>query len=52
MPIQAINTQRLYQQAADQIATLIRAGEYAAGGRLPAERDLARQLGVSRPTVR
>ena len=52
MPITAINTQRLYQQAADQIATLIRAGEYAAGGRLPAERDLARQLGVSRPTVR
>lgn len=52
MPIQAINTQRLYQQAADQIAVLIREGEYAAGGRLPAERDLARQLGVSRPTVR
>jgi DNA-binding FadR family transcriptional regulator len=52
VPITAINTQRLYQQAADQIAALIRADEYAAGGRLPAERDLARQLGVSRPTVR
>ena len=52
MPIQAINTQRLYQQAAVQIAELIRAGEYKAGGKLPAERDLARQLGVSRPTVR
>jgi DNA-binding FadR family transcriptional regulator len=52
MPIQAINTQRLYQQAADQISHMIRSGEYKAGGRLPAERDLARQLGVSRPTVR
>jgi DNA-binding FadR family transcriptional regulator len=52
MPIQAINNQRLYQQAADQIAELIRSGEYAAGGRLPAERDLAKQLGISRPTVR
>jgi len=54
MPIQALagSDQRLYQQAADQIADLIRRGEYASGAKLPAERDLARQLQVSRPTVR
>lgn len=52
MPFQPIESQRLYQQVADQIAALIRRGEFAAGHRLPAERDLARSLGVSRPVVR
>ncbi len=31
---------------------MIRSGEFPAGSRLPPERDLARQLGVSRPSVR
>jgi DNA-binding FadR family transcriptional regulator len=52
MPIQAIEPRRLYRQIADQLRTLIKAGEYAVGTRLPAERDLAAQLGVSRPAVR
>src|SRR5215813_6700324 len=52
MPIQAVDNRRLYRQIADQIAALIEGGEYAAGARLPPERDLARQLGVSRPSVR
>jgi DNA-binding FadR family transcriptional regulator len=52
MPIQPLASQRLYQQAADQIRALIRAGEYAAGDRLPPERELAKRLGISRPTVR
>src|SRR5215212_8730743 len=52
MPLQAIETQRLYQQAAEQIGDLIRGREIGAGQRLPSERDLARQLGVSRPVVR
>lgn len=52
MPIQSIEPRRLYRQIADQIRTLIRAGEFSAGARLPPERDLARQLGVSRPSVR
>ena len=51
-PLQAVETRRLYRQIADQIAALIDKGEYGAGGRLPPERDLARQLGVSRPSVR
>lgn len=52
MPFQAIETQRLYQQVAEQIGALIRRGEFAPGHRLPPERDLARSLGVSRPVVR
>src|SRR4051812_25712911 len=52
MPFQSIEPRRLYRQIAEQIRALIRAGEYQPGGRLPPERDLARQLGVSRPTVR
>jgi len=52
MPLQAIETRRLYRQIADQLAGLIAAGEYPPGTRLPAERDLAEQLGVSRPSVR
>jgi DNA-binding FadR family transcriptional regulator len=52
MPIQAVDSRRLYRQIADQIAELIDAGEYAAGARLPPERELAKQLGVSRPSVR
>ena len=52
MPIQAVASQRLYQQVAGQLGELIRQGEFRQGDRLPPERDLARQLGVSRPTVR
>src|SRR5438309_9630646 len=52
MPIHSIEPRRLYRQIADQIRALIRSREFAAGARLPPERDLARQLGVSRPPVR
>lgn len=52
MPLQAVEPQRLYRQIADQLRQLIVRGEFAVGARLPAERDLAQQLGVSRPSVR
>lgn len=52
MPFQSIEPRRLYRQIADQIRALIGTGEFAAGARLPPERDLAKQLGVSRPSVR
>src|ERR1700758_4600010 len=52
MPIHSIEPRRLYRQIADQIRTLIRSKEFPTGARLPPERDLARQLGVSRPSVR
>jgi GntR family transcriptional repressor for pyruvate dehydrogenase complex len=52
MPVQTIESRRLYRQVADQIEALIAAGEFAPGARLPPERDLAGKLGVSRATVR
>ncbi len=52
MPLHTIEPRRLYRQIADQLRSLIEAGEFALGTRLPPERDLAAQLGVSRPSVR
>ena len=52
MQIQAVRVQRLYLQVAEQLTELIRGGRPAPGERLPSERDLAEQFGVSRPTIR
>ena len=52
MPQPSIEPQRLYRQIAEQLRALIAQGDFATGARLPAERDLARQFGVSRPSVR
>ena len=52
MPLQTVEPQRLYRQIAEQLRSLIGKGEFTTGTRLPAERDLAKQLGVSRPSVR
>ena len=48
----AVESRRLYQQIADQIRELIDRGGFEPGTRLPPERDLALQLGVSRPSLR
>jgi GntR family transcriptional regulator, uxu operon transcriptional repressor len=52
LPLQAVEPRRLYRQIADQLAQLIASGEFPAGSRLPAERELAASLGVSRTSVR
>ena len=52
MPFQTVATQRLYEQVAEQVTGLVGRGEFKPGDRLPPERDLAKLLGVSRPTVR
>jgi DNA-binding FadR family transcriptional regulator len=44
--------QKLYQQIARAIATAINDGRYGPGDKLPSERELADDFGVSRPTVR
>src|ERR1700712_1027422 len=50
--VKPVETRRLYQSIADQINMLIRHGSFQAGARLPPERELAQQLGVSRPSLR
>jgi GntR family transcriptional regulator, transcriptional repressor for pyruvate dehydrogenase complex len=52
MPIQVIEPRRLYVQIADQIQALIAGGEFPPSSRLPAERELAKRFGVSRPSLR
>jgi len=52
MPLQTIEPRRLYRQIADQLRLLIGNGTFAVGSRLPAERDLALRMAVSRPSVR
>lgn len=44
--------QRLYHKVANQILELIDSGVFPPGSRLPGERDLAEQFGVSRVSVR
>jgi DNA-binding FadR family transcriptional regulator len=46
------DTRRLYQQVADQIRQVIVQGAFGPGSRLPPERELAVQFGVSRPSLR
>ncbi|HEY9105749.1 MAG TPA: FadR/GntR family transcriptional regulator [Roseateles sp.] len=45
-------SRRQYQLVADRIGSLIEQEGIGAGSRLPAERELALQLGVSRPSLR
>jgi GntR family transcriptional regulator, transcriptional repressor for pyruvate dehydrogenase complex len=52
VPLHTIEPKRLYRQIADQVRALVEQGEFVRGARLPAERELAVQLGVSRPSVR
>lgn len=52
MTTSTADARKLYQQVATEVAARITAGAYAPGARLPSERDLAEEFGVSRPTVR
>lgn len=47
-----VDPRRIYHQVADEIRAMIRGGQFAVGARLPAERELSVQLGVSRPSLR
>ena len=52
VPIRPIAAPRLFERIAGEIARLIDEGTYKAGERLPAERELARALAVSRSSLR
>ncbi len=47
-----MQTRKLYQRVAADIAARVEDGTYKLGQRLPGERDLAEEFGVSRPTIR
>jgi GntR family transcriptional regulator len=51
-PIDPARPVHVYVQLADHIAARIAAGDLQPGARLPAERDLAAEYGVSTDTVR
>ena len=51
-PITPIKQQRVYNQIVEQILDLIERGDFQPGMRLPPERSLARQLEVSRASLR
>lgn len=46
------SSDRLYQDLARKLLEELAAGNYPVGSRLPAEREMAQQYNVSRPTVR
>ncbi|WP_431284324.1 FadR/GntR family transcriptional regulator [Humitalea sp. 24SJ18S-53] len=50
--LKLIRPKRMYEQIAEQIEALIRAGTFTANVRLPGERELAERIGVSRPSLR
>lgn len=52
MALPVLKTERLYRQIANAIVESIQRGEFAPGAALPPERELAKQLGVSRSSVR
>jgi len=47
-----VSTRRTFEEAVEQIAEQIKAGDLHTGDRLPSERDLAARLSVSRVTLR
>lgn len=52
MDFRRVKRRKLYLQIADQILERVQDGRLSPGTRLPAERDIAAQMGVSRPSVR
>jgi DNA-binding FadR family transcriptional regulator len=52
MKFKTVRQERLYMKVAEQLSQHIESGAIPVGERLPSERDLAEQFGVSRPTIR
>jgi len=47
-----VATRRTFEEAVEQIAERVKAGDLHEGDRLPSERELAAQMRISRPTLR
>jgi GntR family transcriptional repressor for pyruvate dehydrogenase complex len=47
-----VRSRKIFEEAVEQVVDAIRLGSLHAGDRLPSERELARQLEISRPSLR
>ena len=52
MGFKPIKTRRIYEEIVDQLKMMIIQGNLKPGDKLPSERELSEQLGVSRSSVR
>lgn len=52
MELPTLKVERLYRQISNLLIACIRQGQFPAGAMLPPERELAKQLGVSRSSIR
>jgi GntR family transcriptional repressor for pyruvate dehydrogenase complex len=52
LPFERVQKSRVFEEVTAQIRQMIMSGHLKAGHRLPAERDLAAQLGVARSSIR
>ncbi|AIR70081.1 FadR/GntR family transcriptional regulator [Dickeya fangzhongdai] len=52
MVLPTLKVERLYRQISNLLINCIRGGQFAAGQLLPSERELAKQLGVGRSSIR
>ena len=52
MDFKPIKNNKVYEQVIDQIKNMIYEGDLKRGDKLPSERELKRQLGVSRASIR
>ncbi|AJQ96040.1 FCD domain-containing protein [Gynuella sunshinyii] len=52
MNLEIVTTKRLYQEIGIKLQNRMSSGQYKVGDRLPPERDIAEELGVSRSVVR
>lgn len=50
--LKPVEKQRVAEEIASQLRSLILTGQYAAGAKLPPERELAKKLGVNRASLR
>lgn len=50
--LETVKVKRVTNEIVEQIRSAIAMGKYKAGDRLPSEREMAKQLGVSRPSLR
>jgi DNA-binding FadR family transcriptional regulator len=52
MALPTLKVERLYRQISNVLINCIKSAQFAPGEMIPSERDLSKQLGVSRSSIR